>query len=32
MDIHESENALEITAELPGVSQNDVDLGSRMRR
>ena len=26
MDIHESENALEITAELPGVSQNDVDL------
>jgi HSP20 family protein len=25
MDIHESENALE-TAELPGVSQNDVDL------
>jgi HSP20 family protein len=26
MDIHESENALEVTAELPGVSQNDVDL------
>ena len=26
MDTHESENALEITAELPGVSQNDVDL------
>jgi HSP20 family protein len=26
MDIHESENALEITAELPGVCQNDVDL------
>jgi HSP20 family protein len=26
MDIHESEKALEITAELPGVSQNDVDL------
>jgi HSP20 family protein len=26
MDIHESENALEINAELPGVSQNDVDL------
>lgn len=26
MDIHESQNALEITAELPGVSQNDVDL------
>jgi HSP20 family protein len=26
MDIHESENALELTAELPGVSQNDVDL------
>ena len=28
MDIHESENALELTAELPGVSQNDVDLRS----
>src|SRR3954454_14098973 len=26
MDIHESENALELTAELPGVSQDDVDL------
>ena len=26
MDIHEFENALEVTAELPGVSQNDVDL------
>ena len=26
MDIHESENALEVTAELPVVSQNDVDL------
>ena len=26
IDIHESENALEVTAELPGVSQNDVDL------
>ena len=26
MDIHESENALELTAELPGVSQNDLDL------
>jgi HSP20 family protein len=26
MDIHESENAMEVTAELPGVSQNDVDL------
>src|SRR3954453_9303285 len=26
MDIHETDNALEITAELPGVSQNDVDL------
>src|SRR3954451_15736838 len=26
MDSHESENALEVTAELPGVSQNDVDL------
>jgi HSP20 family protein len=26
MDIHESETALEITVELPGVSQNDVDL------
>jgi HSP20 family protein len=26
MDIHESENALELTAELPGVSQNEVDL------
>jgi HSP20 family protein len=26
MDIHESENALEVTAELPGVTQNDVDL------
>jgi HSP20 family protein len=23
MDIHESENALELTAELPGVSQDD---------
>jgi HSP20 family protein len=26
MDIHESENALELTAELPGVLQNEVDL------
>ena len=26
MDIHEAENALEITAELPGVAQSDVDL------
>jgi HSP20 family protein len=26
MDIHETENGLEITAELPGISQNDVDL------
>ncbi|MBV9491529.1 MAG: Hsp20/alpha crystallin family protein [Verrucomicrobia bacterium] len=26
MDIHESENGLELTAELPGVSQNDLDL------
>src|SRR4051812_19656485 len=27
VDIHESGNSLEITAELPGVSPNDVDLG-----